>query len=351
MRKLPPQLPPREREGLVAAGRGPHNASDFSVNSTPAINSGKRAIGGIVLRIAGTILVLALLFHFLPVRQVGAALRLVPLHLWVLVGIGYLASHVVASMKWRLMVNRAGSGLSVAQAAHCYFAGLFSVLVLPSIVGGDIVRAGLAMRMGRSKAAILFGSFLDRILDFLALALFTIAGAALVPGSLSAESRHLFFILGAAALGLAFIGLLVIVLLPARRFSFGMRRRLVRLREAQRAMAERPQFVLAALLLALLVQGSFIALTAVLADAAGLHLAFQVWLFAWPMAKISALVPLTQGGIGVREAALVGLLLPFGAPAAQTVAVGFAWEGVIIAGGLIAGLGAYWIGKSGLDVG
>ncbi|MFZ0736969.1 MAG: hypothetical protein WAM96_07730 [Candidatus Acidiferrales bacterium] len=94
------------------------------------------------------------------------------------------------------------------------------------------------------------------------------------------RSRNLFFVLGAAALGLAIVALAVIVLLPARRFSFRIRRKLVRLREAQRAMADRPQFVLAALLLALLVQGSFIALTAVLADAAGLHLAFQASLFA-----------------------------------------------------------------------
>jgi glycosyltransferase 2 family protein len=321
------------------------------VKSTLQNNSGRRRFAGVVLRVVGTILVLGLLFYFLPVRKVGAALRLVPWQLWLLVTAGYLACHVVASLKWRLMVNGAGSGLSVLQAAHCYFAGLFSVLVLPSIVGGDIVRAGLAMRMGRSKAAILFGSFLDRILDFLALALLTVAGAFLIPGSLSAESRHLFFILAAAALGLGIVAGLVILFLPARRFSFRMRRRLVRLREAQRAMAERPVFIVAALFLALLVQGSFILLATILANAAGLHLAFQAWLFAWPMAKISALVPLTQGGIGVREAALVGLLLPFGAPAALTVAVGFAWEGVIIAGGLIGGLGAYLIGKLGLDVG
>jgi uncharacterized protein (TIRG00374 family) len=335
----------------VARRFGPHNLTDFSVDSANENNLGQRRLAGILLRVIGTILVLGLLFYFLPVRQVGAALRLVPVRLWVLITAGYLCCHFVASLKWRLMVNRAGSGLSVPQAAHCYFAGLFSVLVLPSIVGGDIVRAGLAMRMGRSKAAILFGSFLDRILDFLALALLSIAGAFLVPGSLSAESRHLFFILTATALGLAIAGGLVIVLFPARRFSFRIRRKLVRLREAQRAMAERPVFVLAALLLALLVQGSFIVLTSILASAAGLHVAFQAWLFAWPMAKISALVPLTQGGIGVREAALVGLLLPFGAPAALTAAVGFAWEGVIIAGGLIGGLGAYLIGKFRLDVG
>ena len=334
---------------LVAASRGPHNAGEFSVNSTPANNSRSRAVWGIVLRAVGTIVALALLFYFLPVRQVGAALRLVPLRLWLGIVAGYLAAHFIASLKWRLVVNRAGSRLSVPQAVHCYFAGLFSVLFLPSIVGGDIVKAGLAMRMGQSKAAILFGSFLDRILDFLALALLAIAGALLVPGSLSAESRRVFLILGAAAIALVIVAALVIVLLPARRFSFRMRRRLVRLREAQRAMAARPQLVLAALCMALVVQSGFIILTAVLADAAGLHLAFQAWLFAWPMAKISAVVPLTQGGIGVREAALVGLLLPFGAPAAKTAAVGFAWEGVIIVGGLIGGLAAYLIGRWKVD--
>ena len=167
----------------------------------------------------------------------GAALQLVPAYLWMLVLAGYLASHFVASLKWRLMVNLAGSGLSVPQAVRCYFAGLFSVLFLPSIVGGDIVRATLALRMGRSKAAVLFGSLLDRILDFLVLALLTIAGALLVPGRLSATSRRVFFLAGGGAAILATAVLLAAFLLPARRFSFRIRRQLVRLREAQRAVS------------------------------------------------------------------------------------------------------------------
>jgi len=320
------------------------------VTLSPATNTSQRALGALILRVVGAILVLLILFHFLPVRQVGAALHLVPAHLWVLVLVGYLACHFVASIKWRLMVNLAGSGLSVPQAARCYFAGLFSVLFLPSIVGGDVVRAALALRMGRSKAAVLFGSLLDRILDFLALALLTIAGAILVPGSLSPSSRHIFLILGAAAIAIVVVTVLAVAALPARRFSFRIRRKLVRLREAQRAMSAQSHFVLGALLLAVAVQGTFIVLTTVLANAAGLHLPFHAWLFAWPMAKISALIPLTQGGIGVREATLAGLLLPFGAPAALTVAVGLAWEGITIAGALIGGLVSYAIGRFKLDV-
>jgi uncharacterized membrane protein YbhN (UPF0104 family) len=42
--------------------------------------------------------------------------------------------------------------------------------------------------------------------------------------------------------------------------------------------------------------------------------------------------------MGVREAALVALLAPFGAPGALVLAAGLVWEGVIVAGGLISGL-------------
>jgi glycosyltransferase 2 family protein len=59
------------------------------------------------------------------------------------------------------------------------------------------------------------------------------------------------------------------------------------------------------------------------------------------LAKLAALLPLTQGGIGVREAALVGLLSPFGAAPHLVLAAGLVWEGVVIMGGLLAGLTAF----------
>jgi uncharacterized membrane protein YbhN (UPF0104 family) len=50
-----------------------------------------------------------------------------------------------------------------------------------------------------------------------------------------------------------------------------------------------------------------------------------------------AVLPLTQGGIGLREAALVALLSPLGAPGPLVLAAGLVWEAVVITGGLIAG--------------
>jgi uncharacterized membrane protein YbhN (UPF0104 family) len=142
---------------------------------------------GPTLRVAGGLLVLTLLLHFLPMEQLGAALSRVPPALWLLVLIGYLNAHLIGVLKWRLMINLAGARISHAQAARCYFAGLFSTLFLPSIVGGDVVRLGLAMRFARNRLGALLGSLLDRMLDMTALASVAGLGALLVPGTLNAE--------------------------------------------------------------------------------------------------------------------------------------------------------------------
>ncbi len=70
----------------------------------------------------------------------------------------------------------------------------------------------------------------------------------------------------------------------------------------------------------------------------GCTIPLWAWFFAWPLAKIASMVPVSLGGLGVREAALVSLLVPLGADAAAVVAAGLAFEAVIIGGGLIGGL-------------
>src|SRR5437899_476366 len=127
--------------------------------------------------------------------------------------------------------------------------------------------------------------------------------------------------------------------------SVWFRRRLARLRHAFRSVSKRPRVLIFGWLLGTGIQLSFLWLTAQLAEYCGLTLPLRAWLFAWPLAKLAAVLPLTQGGIGVREAALVVLLAPFGAPGHLVLAAGLVWEGVVIAGGLIAGAVAFTLGK------
>jgi glycosyltransferase 2 family protein len=297
------------------------------------------------LQYGGSALILYFLFRLLPGRQVWKALALLPARLWILVLCAYLAAHVIGAMKYELVLNLGGAGIPGRQAARCYFAGLFGSLFLPSLIGGDILRIAMALRMSRSKAGVLLGSLVDRITDFTSLALLAATGALFVPKALDERSRKIFFVLGAAAaVGVAIVTM-VVALFPAGRFSFGVRRRLVRLRRAWRSILQRPGAMARALSMSLVVQLTFILLNVLLAEACGLHLPFRVWVFAWPLAKLSAVVPVTQAGIGVREAALAALLLPFGAPAVLAVASGLAWDAVVVGGAIAGGIVAVVTGK------
>lgn len=325
---------------LVANPLARHNVRHVSPSPDPRARQ-KSSLHPVVrgfLRYGGSAIVLVLLFRFLPGRQVVQALENLPVGLCVLVVVAYLATHCFGVGKWRLMVNTAGADLNYLQAANCYFAGLFGSLVLPSLIGGDLVRAALAMRYGRTKAGVLLGSVIDRIVDFVGLMLLAVAGAVLAPHAVQPQSRRVFLWFAAAGLAGVMILSLLVAIIPVRRFSFRVRRHIASLRRAARSMARRPSTGLIALSISIVSQLSFIMLSLALAKACALHLPFRAWLFAWPLAKLSAAIPITQGGIGVREAALAALLVPFGAPPALSVAAGLAWEAIVIAGALLAGL-------------
>jgi uncharacterized protein (TIRG00374 family) len=297
------------------------------------------------LRIGTSVSILALLFLILPVNELATTLRRIPVSIWLLTLAGYLTTHSIGITKWRLMVNSAGAGISFRQAAHCYLGGLFGNVFLPSIVGGDVIRAGLALRRAERRTAALLGSLLDRLLDIAALALLAGFGALMLPRTLGPQFRRVFLLLAVLAVAGIVTAVVVVSVVPVGRFSFRMRRRFVRLRQAAREMYCRPQYVLLALGLGLVAQSSFALLTASIAGACGLNLPVRAWLLAWPLAKISALIPATQGGMGVREVALSALLAPFGARPAMTVAVGLLWETIIISGGLCGGILSYVLGR------
>ncbi len=196
------------------------------------------------LRIAGSLLILSVLLAFLPLHKLVAALRVIPVSLWACVLLAFLATHLLGAVKWRLTLRLSDARLSFAQAIRCYFAGVFGTLFLPSIVGGDVVRMGVAFGVQRNRAAVVLGSLVDRLLDMVALAVVAGAGVVLLPGALDQRHRRAFMVL-AALFAIAFAALLgLLIFMPWQRLPYKLRRISVKLRRAARSMASRPQYVL-----------------------------------------------------------------------------------------------------------
>ena len=298
----------------------------------------------ITLRWLAALLVLAALLHFLPWEQLKESIRRVPVTRFVVVLAGYLLAHVVGSVKWRMIVNAAGAQLDYPTSAQCYAGGLFATLFLPSIIGGDVVRLAMGLRRSPNPAAVLAGNVADRFLDVLAQVGLVGLGLVLLPGSvptsLRGQAQKGLVILTAAG-GVALVAAILLRKPLLRGRSIRFRRQLARLQFALRTVSRKPHVLFLGWLLGTGIQTTFLTLTALLAVSCGLFLPLRVWFFAWPLAKLAAILPLTQGGIGVREAALVALLSPFGAPGPLVLAAGLVWEGVIVAGGLIAGVIAF----------
>ena len=289
------------------------------------------------VRWGGSLALLALLFTALPFGDIVAAVGRVPPAAWPVALATYLALHLIGIAKWRLLINAAGAGLSFRAATRAYYMGLFGNTFLPSIVGGDVVRAGVALRATRSPSALVLGSLVDRLLDVVGLAAVAGLGALWSPRALDGQSRRLFVALGAALALAGVAGLAVLAVLPVRRLPWKVRRLMVRVRAAVRATLARPGALAGAFVLGMLLQSLLTVLNWWLGRLIGIDIPLYVWLFVWPLAKISGLLPVTQNGIGVREAAQAVLFAPFGVSAARAVATGLVFEVVIITGGLVAG--------------
>jgi uncharacterized protein (TIRG00374 family) len=290
-----------------------------------------------ILRVVATAVALGLLAWWLPADELWTTIRSIPLAAWPLAIAAYLGLHLVGVAKWRGLINAAGAGLPARPTAQAYYWGLFGNLFLPSIVGGDVVRAGVAMRTARSRSAVLFGSLVDRIQDVAGLGLLAGIGALLSPRALDAASRRVFVVFIVLLAAAALAGLLALRFFPVRLVPWKVRRKLVRVRQAVRATTARPRAVVTSFTLGMLLQTGLMALNWQLGLLVGIDAPAYVWLFVWPLAKIAGLTPLTQGGIGVREAALAALFAPFGVEAVKAVAAGLVFAAVLVTGGLVSG--------------
>jgi glycosyltransferase 2 family protein len=287
-----------------------------------------------VIRICGSIAVLGLTFWFLPRRAVWQAMTLLPLRIWLLSLAAFMVGHVVSAFKWRLLMGSAEIPIGRAITAH--FAGLTANLCLPGAAGGDVVRAGLVLHHAKNKAPIAVGSLADRVLDTLGLLLLAALGTAL---TVTKNESSLGLVIKLALLVTAGIGgaLALVLLLPRLPLPPKFRPFVQATSEAVSTLKRRPAALVGCLCLSMSVQSAFIAVNILLATNSGLYLPAAAWFFAWPLAKLLALAPISLGGLGVREASLAALLAPLGASPPLVVAVGLLWQSILFASGLLGG--------------
>jgi glycosyltransferase 2 family protein len=238
-----------------------------------------------------------------------------------------LAGIILSALRWQKVLDALEIRTRLPRLMSHYMAGQFVSNVLPTTIGGDVLRVSRLSRDTGESPGTFASVVLERLTGWLVLPLITIVGFAVNPGL-----RHL----GTAtriALCLAFgtLMLLVAVLAAAgsprlggrfatkegwRRFVGAVHLGVDRLRSHPAAAAN----VLAA---GFAYQLALVLAAVAAAQALGLQPAGLTALLAFfPAVLIAQVLPISMAGLGVREGAFVLFLTPLGVAQQDAIALG-----------------------------
>jgi uncharacterized membrane protein YbhN (UPF0104 family) len=280
-----------------------------------------------LFRAAISVAVIVLLLKFVPVHTVVEALGRTRPSVWLASLAVFLCGHYVNAVKLRLLLGLPSAPIGLCVRAH--FAGQAANIGLPGVAGGDLVRAAyLVPMLGTGRVAL--ASIVDRLVDTGTLVLLVAVALPLagVPPALEGIVKESGWWLGIIAVGAFVAGVAIVWLRPHAGLARAIDQVLLALRARRGA-------ILSAAILSLGVQSTFVLTNMWLAREAGVTTGAAAWFVAWPLSKLVAVLPISLGGLGVREAVLVTLLVPYGAPGEAVLASGILWQAVLAVSGLV----------------
>jgi glycosyltransferase 2 family protein len=312
-------------------------------------------------RILGSVVLLSILAWRLDLSLVGGVLARARWGWWLAAFACYAAAQMVSAWRWQVLASPLGFRLPVGRYLALYLIGSFFNLLLPTSVGGDVVRAWyLDAGSGRRWPAFL-SVLADRLSGLFVLA--TVAFLASLAMPLPPWVRLLAIGSGTGAL----VGLLVFLIAPEPRpagfsicdFGFSIDNNIPGLQSGkspksqiqnrkskipdrarlaiQAALCYRrsPRVLLLVTAFSVVIQAANVVVVWLLGIALGVQVPAGYYFVAVPLATLVTLVPVSVGGMGVREGGMALLLAPLGVPVEQAVTLALLWFSVFLAAGLV----------------
>jgi uncharacterized membrane protein YbhN (UPF0104 family) len=237
------------------------------------------------------------------------------------VGVGAV---LLSVLRWQRVLVALGRPTKMRALLRMYFASLFVSNFLPSTVGGDLMRVSwLRHRSGISDAVA--SVVVERLTGWIVLPFITLVGLLANPELLHLGSSSRI----AIVIALATLGALVVIVGFATWGSpqpvvdsVGLSYIVRAARYGIIRFTTNPKGVLEVLSVSLAYQFAVVVTAFAVAAALGLGLSLTDMLAFVPAVAILQVVPLTIGGLGLREGAFVLFLHPLGVSTSQAVALG-----------------------------
>jgi uncharacterized protein (TIRG00374 family) len=308
---------------------------------------GGRRVTSTVVKVAITAALYAAVFYWTDIGKIWARLQTVRPE-WVALGVlAYAGGQWLSAWRWWLLLRPVRLDVPYLRMVAFYFIGMFFNIFLPTIVGGDAVKAILLTRETGAPARSTMSVFMERNVGLLALlSIATVAAFFAPPIEVKGFNLLQLTLIVFAAFIAANIVLAVrpayrlvdylVALTPLSR----IRSRAASLYEALVPYRE-PRWrglVAAAVVQSFLFQAIVILVVFLNANALDLRLPLPALAVFVPLISLAGMLPISVNGLGIREALYLLLFGRIGVPADAAVLMAFLYFAVTFAASLPGGI-------------
>jgi hypothetical protein len=274
-------------------------------------------------------------------RHLSTMAWLVVAVLTALVGIG------LSAWRWQRVLAVFDVPVRLRILLSHYLAGQFVGNVLPSTIGGDVLRVSRSAKTTGSSSTAFASVALERLTGFVALPMICFIGFALEPSLIEVDHAWIALAISAGTL-VALAVILVLAASPGLAGRFKDHENWMRFFGAVHIgvhlLRHRPRLVVAVLGTALLYQASTVLTVWFATRALGVSVPNAAIIAFIPAVAMAQVIPVSVGGFGVREGMLTLFLTPLGVSTGQAVGIGLLWYFIMLVVSL-AGAPAFAVGN------
>jgi hypothetical protein len=249
-------------------------------------------------------------------------------------------SFVLAAWRWQRVLAVFGAHVPMRILFKHYLAGQFVGNVLPSTIGGDVLRVTRSSKdVGGARDVAFAAVVLERLTGFVALPLLTVLGFVARPDLLHGRA-WVAIIIAVSTVAVLFV-IMLLAASPRLAGRFAEHENWMRYVGIVHIGVDRlrrdPRDALVALFAAISYQVTVLLAVYCAVHVIGLRIPNGAVLAFVPAVAIAQVLPISVGGLGVREGLLAFFLHSLGVPTGQAVAVGLLWYAMTL---LVSLLGA-----------
>lgn len=237
----------------------------------------------------------------------------------------------VISVRWSMLLERFKIKQRVAESWRIYMISGFYSVLLPGIIGGDVIRVALcAKKLGKKITNITVTVLFERACGLLMILLIAAVAALTVPALLYDEQgRQLSFIIYFLAIAGVILFFLFFIVIRLRGVDWVVRlqQRGEKWHDFGLLLHAFRRLSMGVLIFIMLLSGfaHFLDILGAFFLAKAVHIdqSVQVFFLIMPLVYLMTILPISLGGLGVREGVLAYFLVKAGVLASDAVLLGF----------------------------